>query len=67
MRTNGVFVPFSLQPSPVSGKKKVILTFGLPLFTDAARKPDVPLLKKKKFPFQQLNFTNAGSELPMSK
>lgn len=31
VRTNGVFVPFSLQPSPVSGKNEVILQFGLPL------------------------------------
>lgn len=41
MRTDEVFVPLSLQPSPVSRKKEVILTFD-PLFTDAARKPDVP-------------------------
>lgn len=54
VRTNGVFVPFSLQPSPVSGKKEVILTFGLPLLR-MQRESQMCL-------FQQLNFTNVFSE-----
>lgn len=56
MRTNRVFVPLSLQSSPVLGKKEVLLTFSPP-FTDAARKPDeAPLEKDKNFFFLTTGF-----------
>lgn len=47
MRTNRVFVPFSLQISPVSGEEGSRINIWSSLFTDAVRKPDVPHLKKK--------------------
>lgn len=46
VRTNEVFVPLSLQPSPVSRKKEVILTFD-PLFLQMQRESQMCLLKKK--------------------
>lgn len=63
VRMNGVFVAFSLQPSPVSGKKEVILTFGLPFYRCSEKARCVSSLKKA---FQQLNFTNIFSESPLS-
>lgn len=42
-RTNGVFVPFSLQPSPGSH-----INIRSSPFTDAVKKPDVsPVMEKK--------------------
>lgn len=48
MRTNRVFVPFSLQISPVSGEEGSHINIWSSLFTDAVRKPDVPHLKKNE-------------------
>lgn len=63
VRTNGVFVPISLQPSPVSGKKAVILTLVFPFYrcSEKAR-----CVSSKKKTFQQLNLTNVFSESPLS-
>lgn len=47
VRTNEVFVPLSLQPSPVSRKKEVILTFD-PLFLQMQQESQMCLLKKNQ-------------------